>query len=413
MIATCFLREPKSPNKTLIYVSVNHRNKRYKVSTQLRVKPKYWRPKNHLCSEMMEFPEGKEINKQLTEMKGIALKIVQDQPNIGPEKFRTQFRKELQEKGSTIAKTKFWKHFDDFVRYKKDYVHQDVYKDYHNSLRKHLKNCEARWGKELKIEDLKNSSGGFVDILDRYLTKEAINAKGERGLALNTVGKQYKNLKVFLNWCFDKDIVARFSLKHLVTHSEHVFHVYLDKDELDKIENLVLDDPLERDARDLFLIGCATGMRFSELNRIEPHQYNGKTLTFFRSKGGQKSIIPVSKGNRLSRILGRIIKDLPRFNSTAQFNPLVRRVCKKAGIDNIIEVPSKAQNKVLCEKIEKYKLIASHTARRSFCTNLYHKGMPAQSIMKLSGYKTESAFLRYLKLDAETVAATSVEFFMD
>jgi hypothetical protein len=37
--------------------------------------------------------------------------------------------------------------------------------------------------------------------------------------------------------------------------------------------------------------------------------------------------------------------------------------------------------------------------------------MPAQAIMKFSGHKTERAFLKYLKLDAELAAIKYVDYF--
>jgi integrase len=42
--------------------------------------------------------------------------------------------------------------------------------------------------------------------------------------------------------------------------------------------------------------------------------------------------------------------------------------------------------------------ISSHTARRSFATNLYLDGFPVIDIMKITGHKTEAAFLGYIKV---------------
>jgi len=51
--------------------------------------------------------------------------------------------------------------------------------------------------------------------------------------------------------------------------------------------------------------------------------------------------------------------------------------------------------------VPKYELVTSHTARRSFATNLYRRGLPASQIMLLTGHKTEGAFLRYIKVSKE------------
>ena len=46
----------------------------------------------------------------------------------------------------------------------------------------------------------------------------------------------------------------------------------------------------------------------------------------------------------------------------------------------------------------KYDLVTSHTARRSFATNAYLAGLPPISIMKITGHKTESSFMKYIKI---------------
>jgi hypothetical protein len=51
--------------------------------------------------------------------------------------------------------------------------------------------------------------------------------------------------------------------------------------------------------------------------------------------------------------------------------------------------------------IPKYNLIHTHTARRSFCTNMYKKKMPVFDIMLFSGHKTEKEFYKYIKIKGE------------
>ena len=50
---------------------------------------------------------------------------------------------------------------------------------------------------------------------------------------------------------------------------------------------------------------------------------------------------------------------------------------------------------------EKWELVTSHTARRTAATNMYKAGIPAISIMKITGHRTEANFMRYIKLSKE------------
>jgi len=44
------------------------------------------------------------------------------------------------------------------------------------------------------------------------------------------------------------------------------------------------------------------------------------------------------------------------------------------------------------------KQVVTHTGRRSFATNNYLMGVPSITIMAITGHKTETAFLGYLKI---------------
>ena len=54
--------------------------------------------------------------------------------------------------------------------------------------------------------------------------------------------------------------------------------------------------------------------------------------------------------------------------------------------------------KLVTETFEKWEHVSSHTGRRSFCTNMYKSGLPSLMIMSISGHKTETSFLKYIKV---------------
>lgn len=50
---------------------------------------------------------------------------------------------------------------------------------------------------------------------------------------------------------------------------------------------------------------------------------------------------------------------------------------------------------------EKCELVTSHTARRSFATNAHLSGLQSIAIMQITGHKTESSFMRYIRVSKE------------
>ena len=105
-------------------------------------------------------------------------------------------------------------------------------------------------------------------------------------------------MKVYLNWCFDQDIYEWFSLKGFPTLMEEVDNIYITEDELVSLFDLTLTDEKEKAVRDLFTIGCETGLRFSDFRRISSEHINDGKLTFSPKNtagySNNKIIIPLS-----------------------------------------------------------------------------------------------------------------------
>lgn len=110
-----------------------------------------------------------------------------------------------------------------------------MFRDYHYSLRKQLKATEAMYGRFAEFSCLKQEGDSFYDLFYEYLSYEAINQEGNKGLSVNTVGKNVKNLKAFLHWCFDKEVCTRFPLKNVVVEQVESDKVYLTEDKIQKL----------------------------------------------------------------------------------------------------------------------------------------------------------------------------------
>jgi integrase len=232
---------------------------------------------------------------------------------------------------------------------------------------------------------------------------------------LNTVGKQMKNLKVFLHWCFENSHIERFSLKHLISRTEDIETVFLTELDLKSIRSLKLDEEKSL-VRDLFLIGCETGLRFSDFSRLIAADFGKDFLEVHPKKTnkiGQNNLILIPISSNLKKIISKYDGIPPRFriNSLNTFNTEIREICKQAGLTEVVNVFRFVAGKETRIEKEKWQFVSSHTCRRTFCTLKFLAGMPAQAIMKFSGHKTERNFLRYLRLDAQLNAEHYKSFF--
>ena len=102
-------------------------------------------------------------------------------------------------------------------------------------------------------------------------------------------------------------------------------------------------------------------------------------------------------------ILKKYSYELPKYHRN-RFNERIKEVGKIAKLIQKIEVVRKKGSTRVSSVSPKYELISSHTCRRSFCTNMYLSGFPAEELMKISGHTSASAFMRYIKVDNQQSA---------
>lgn len=95
---------------------------------------------------------------------------------------------------------------------------------------------------------------------------------------------------------------------------------------------------------------------------------------------------------------------LPRSYSAQKFNEYIKEVCEKADLKETGRLSTDPERQM-------FECVTSHTARRSFATNLYLDGYPTLEIMKITGHKTERAFQKYIKV-SKLDAAKRLSAFM-
>lgn len=156
-------------------------------------------------------------------------------------------------------------------------------------------------------------------------------------------------------------------------------------------------------SRDLFMIGCYTGLRVSDYSRLQADQFrirNGKKyLEIQAKKTDKKVVVPVHPV--VDEILRHYATGVPPSQVDQTINRHLKLLGEIAEIDDLIEVRRTEGGQTMTKRVPKYQLIKTHTARRSFCTNAYKAGMDCLDIMTLSGHTTEKSFLRYIKVTQE------------
>ncbi|MBN1462679.1 MAG: phage integrase SAM-like domain-containing protein [Paludibacteraceae bacterium] len=336
---------------------------------------------------------------------------------INPSKYKL----EEPEKEELLKVIQFIDNFVSTAHLRKDkqtgrYLSPNTKKQYVTTAN-HLK----RFAKLTKKEDFKFSdiNQKFYSNFVEYLQKE-IQKVDDNGIPLfnedktpkllkksftqNSVGKYIRALKVMLNEATRVGVNSGIAYNEFHVFNEDVDNIYLDENELTILKDADLKNiPYLDRARDWFLLLAWTGCRFSDLEKIARTDIKDGFITFRQQKTNTKVTIPLHPV--VLEVLEKYNYSMPNSITNQKFNDYIKEVAKAAEIDSP-EVITKTIGGVLkSTTFPKYKLITSHTGRRSFCTNMYKRGLPTLMIMSISGHKTEKSFLKYIKVRQEEHAA--------
>lgn len=146
-----------------------------------------------------------------------------------------------------------------------------------------------------------------------------------------------------------------------------------------------------------FIFGCWTGLRFSDLKRVESINITKEDFINIRTKKTNADVLVP-----LHYMIKELLKDfneLPKLKTQQSFNTIIKRLCRRAKIDDKVLIERHEGTQFIRKQFPKWQLISAHTARRSFATNAYLADIPVARIMLLTGHKTEDSFFKYIKID--------------
>jgi integrase len=87
--------------------------------------------------------------------------------------------------------------------------------------------------------------------------------------------------------------------------------------------------------------------------------------------------------------------------SEQKVNEYIKLISQLAGIESPIEKKEIIGGETKIRTVSKFELITTHTARRTAATHMYLRNMLPIDIMKITGHKTESSFLKYICVPKE------------
>ncbi|MDD4593216.1 MAG: tyrosine-type recombinase/integrase [Parabacteroides sp.] len=382
---------------TPLYVRYNYdRTKRTLIATGYSIKFDHWDDKKKCVKRAC--PEYDEIEITLNKI-NLRLSNILNYANENEIEPTVDFvLKELateREYEQKQARLDLFAMLDKYIEEKAPFVSKDQVKDY-KSLRKHLIAFKEYSSQPITFRNLNLK---FYNEFMDYLFYKAIKPDGEIGLVTNSAGKIVRMLKGFVNYQMAKGTIPTIDLKCFKVVEEETDAIYLSENELEKIYNLNLSDDKElEEIRDIFIVGCFTGLRYSDLSTLNPEHIDptNEVINLKQRKVHKAVVIPMI--DYVPTILKKYNYALPKVSSY-KFNERVKELGERIKLTQKVEIVRKKGNTRVVDIYKKHELMSSHTCRRSFCTNMYLSGFPAEELMRISGHKSPAAFMRYIKVD--------------
>ncbi len=394
----------------------------YELSTGIKVQRKHWSPAKQKVKIMTgSYDYADHVNIQLSKLKTSILenyyKDLSNGISIGQTWLRNNidsfFNKSTKKEGnSSVFLIPF---IDQYIKDNENRINKITGKPLSRRTIQTYETCKV---KLIDFEKQQNSKIKLANINLDFHTKFQDFLTKKHLLNPNSIGGYFDNIKLF---CRNAD------LKGLKVHPEYKskeFHspfnktadIYLNLLEIDIINNhdFSNSERLEN-ARDWLIIGVWTGLRVSDLLRLNPGFIKDEMISITAIKTGINVIIPLHP--MVKKVLNKRGGEFPRRISDQKFNKYIKEVCEAVGLTDTINgfkfIAVKNGKKEVFRKqfgtYKKHELVSSHICRRSFATNHYGK-IDTLTIMKITGHKTEKQFLDYIKRTPTQYAEQLKEF---
>lgn len=227
------------------------------------------------------------------------------------------------------------------------------------------------------------------DEVNRVTTLKLEKAMQADGYSKNYINRVFKLFHQVMKVAYVDEIHDNkyFMSDNFVPSAEEVENDYLTIDELDKIYyNLHTLSERNKNAAIIFLRGCYTGQRYQsyrDLTQVMIYEIQNVSMINLKQGKTQHTVsIPLS--DKMKAVMLLDVHPISR----QKLSDYIKEVIKSLKIN---------------------KKISTHTARRTFATNMVLAGVDISKIMKITGHKTEKEFRKYVKIDGVQSAISVID----
>lgn len=257
------------------------------------------------------------------------------------------------------------------------------------------------------LKDIVGHIPQWSDITDRNL-RIFVETIREH-LCANSARTVCAELKAIINeFHGEENIPSQKYAKILTVTPEASEAVYLSRKELQRIYTYLPFTLKEQTVKSIFLIQALTGARRSDAERLTMANVNPDTHTIHYTAQKTHRSVECPLHDWLPEFLPKTTEELSLRKKLyqADFNRTLRFICRLCAINAPVTIFRHGKESTL----PKWKFVSSHTARRSYATNLMLWGADINLIAKLMGHSNVQMTMRYIK-DSPDIPERILDFF--
>lgn len=231
-----------------------------------------------------------------------------------------------------------------------------------------------------------------------------------KGLSLATIKTVCSQLKTAVGWAakhrakvsdsYDVLKIPPYCHEQVALTMDEVSHIYhFDVSSIPKRAQHIRK--IER-VKDMFVLSCNLGQRFSDMVRIDKSCFDRNIFTILQQKTGTSVRVDIERmsldRNTTYSILEKYDYQAPLTTDISCYDKYLKMLLQYIGKEFSVKVKreTKINGHIKVDFYPKWKLICSHTGRRTFITNNVMRGYNSMEIMRASGHKSYSSFEKYL-----------------
>ncbi|MCX8050895.1 MAG: tyrosine-type recombinase/integrase [Chlorobi bacterium] len=235
----------------------------------------------------------------------------------------------------------------------------------------------------------------------RELFDYMLNVEGYQN---STLRKVLKRLRTFLRWARLNGFgdASALDVPLRIPEGDRIERAYLRLDELERVRTAPLTGK-HAVVRDLFVLQCYTGLRWSDLQRLRRSMYDDASREIVLVTQKTRKAIRVPLLPEALEILERYDWTLPQWSNAYQ-NRLLKEALRACGITEPVEVIEYRGATRVVREVPKCDAISTHAAKRTFVSVLVARGVSLETVCRVTG-NTRATIEAYIHKDQTELRA--------